>query len=392
VGANGITYNQDFGFKDPAGIVFINANDLTAIQNGTKKLEPLILRANAGDCLQVTLQNKLPTVLPEYDSWSMLPPILPGFNFNQVKTSNRVSLHPQLLTYNVTVSDGSVVGFNPDSTVGPGGSITYVWYAGNVSSDAAGNFIATPVEFGVTHLRDFGDSIKHSSHGLIGSLIIEPQGSTFTTIGNLNSTADVKSSTGALLFREFVLNYQDDLTMQNAAGVAMRNNRAADDSEDSSMKAFNYRNEPLWARLGLPPESTLQTLNAQDYTNTLSSTGPNPGCGGACGDPLTPLFTAKAGTAVRFRILETAGHPRQHGFTLFGHHWNFEPWTNNSTKLGNNPFTFEIGSYSGIGPTRHLNILTTAGGLLKVPGDYLYRTQDSFNFSSGLWGIFRVTP
>jgi manganese oxidase len=117
------------------------------------------------------------------------------------------------------------------------------------------------------------------------------------------------------------------------------------------------------------------------------------GCGGPCGDPATPLFTAPAGTPVRFRVPDVAGHPRQHGFTVFGHHWNFEPWTNNSTAQGVNLFTFEAGSYSGIGPTRHDNILTNASGLFSIAGDYLYRTQESFQFSSGgLWGIFRVTP
>jgi hypothetical protein len=115
------------------------------------------------------------------------------------------------------------------------------------------------------------------------------------------------------------------------------------------------------------------------------------GCGGPCGDPATPVFTASAGTEVRFRVLHPAGKARQHGFTLFGHHWGFEPWTNDSTVQGHNPYTFEVGSYSGIAPARHLNILTTAGGLFHVPGDYLYRTQESFMFGGGLWGIFRVT-
>jgi hypothetical protein len=49
-----------------------------------------------------------------------------------------------------------------------------------------------------------------------------------------------------------------------------------------------------------------------------------------------------------------------------------------------------VGSFSHIGPTRHLNILTQAGGLTQVTGDFLYRTQDSFNFTGGMWGIFRV--
>ena len=71
---------------------------------------------------------------------------------------------------------------------------------------------------------------------------------------------------------------------------------------------------------------------------------------------------------MRFRVTQAAGHPRQHAFTVFGHHWNFEPWQNNSTVLGNNPLTFEVGSYSGISATRHLNILTTAGGTEEDPG------------------------
>jgi hypothetical protein len=170
----------------------------------------------------------------------------------------------------------------------------------------------------------------------------------------------------------------------------MRNFGNEDDAEDSGQQGFNYKREPLWARLGLPVETNLKTLNDQDYTNTLSSLASNPGCGGPCGDPETPVFTATAGSQVRFRILDAADHPRQHGFTLFGHHWNFEPWANNSLTMGNNTMTFEVGSYSGIGPTRHLNILTVAGGAFSARGDYLYRTQESFKFSGGLWGIFRV--
>jgi len=33
-----------------------------------------------------------------------------------------------------------------------------------------------------------------------------------------------------------------------------------------------------------------------------------------------------------------------------------------------------------------------AGGSRRITGDYLYRTQVSFMFDGGIWGIFRVTP
>ena len=139
------------------------------------------------------------------------------------------------------------------------------------------------------------------------------------------------------------------------------------------------------------PDHPGPSINDQELSNVLSSDDPNPGCGAFCGDPETPLFEATAGQSVRFRVLDVAGHPRQHGFTVHGHDWQLEPWENNSQVQGYNPRSFSIGSESGIGPTRHVNILTKAGGLFMQPGDYLYRTQESFNFSyGGLWGIFRV--
>jgi hypothetical protein len=406
-----LVYNSRFGIKDPNAIIFVEDADVASIQNGSRKPEPLILRAAAGDCIKLTLTNRLPTTLPESNSWNEMPMIINGFNFNQVKTSNRVSLHPQLLSANAFTDDAAAVGFNQDSTVGPGQSRTYTWYAGNRVVDANGNFVKAPVEFGATNLRDIGDVIKHASHGAIGSLIIEPIDSSWSyPVANSKATADVSSKTGT--FREFVLLYQDDLSVQRN-GEPLPNIADTDDSEDSGMKAFNYRTEPLWARLGRdirmpnsrePTDRTLlpnspppkdwpmdQAQDDDDYTNVLSSIQSNPGCGGPCGDPETPVFLAQAGVPVRFRVLHPAGHPRQHSFALFGHHWNFEPWTQLSTVQSFNPFTFEVGAEGGIGPTRHTNILTIAGGLFKVPGDYLYRTMDSFNFSGGgLWGIFRV--
>lgn len=406
----GIIYNPRFNFKDPAGIVFINARDRAAIRNGTKPLEPLVIRVNKGDCVEVRLRNRLPQELPEYDSFNQMQPIVPRFNFNQVKTSNRVSLHPQVLGYDVSGSDGSSVGYNPNTTVRPHNKIQYAWYAGRVSSTGS-SIVLTPAEFGVTHLRDVGDVIKHASHGLIGALVVEPTGAKYkdtVTGATLHSgaQADILDANNLPIFREFVSHYQDDVTMQDADGTiifngqvftntGMRNFDDTDDAEDSGQKAFNYKNEPFWARFGLPPETDLGTMNDQIYTNILSSKVSHSACIFATGrpcDPATPIFTASVGTPVRFRVLQAAGHSRQHGYTLFGHHWQFAPWTQNSTTQGNNPLTFEQGSYSGIGPTRHLNILTQAGGLTRVTGDFLYRTQDSFNFSGGLWGIFRVTP
>ena len=74
-------------------------------------------------------------------------------------------------------SDGKNVGFNPNQTVGPGGIARYTWYAGDVVVNGFQR-IATPIEFGATSLIS-SDPIKHSNKGAIGSLIIEPEGSTW---------------------------------------------------------------------------------------------------------------------------------------------------------------------------------------------------------------------
>jgi hypothetical protein len=406
-----VVYNKRSRLVDPNAILLVKDEQLSELKEGLRQPEPLILRAAAGECIEVTLTNSLPDALPENDSWNMMPMIVEKFNFNQVRTSNRVGLHSQLVAVNTYTDDGANVGFNKDSTVPPGGTKTYRWYAGDRYVDFYDNVTLTPVEFGSSGLRDMGDVIKHASHGSLGALVIEPLNSEWKVDPYSNASANVfDGPSGQYIFREFVVLYQTDLSLQQRSSDTtkwdglrpLRNMADTDDSEDSGMKAFNYRTEPLWGRLGVPittppiggPEDPpgTQSINDFDLTNILSSTAANPGCGGACGDPETPIFTAPSGSAVRFRVLDVAGHPRQHAFTIFGHHWNFEPWQNNSRVQGFNPRTFEIGSESGIGPTRHVNILTTAGGLFARPGDYVYRTQEGFQFSyGGLWGIFRVT-
>jgi hypothetical protein len=398
VGANGILYNTTFGLKDPAGIVFVEHDNVAPIQAGTKKLEPLILRARSGDCVNVKLTNKLPAVLPDYAGWNFMPVLINHFNLNQIHPSNEVSLHPQLMEYDVRTSDGANVGINERQTVAPGANIQYRWYAGKVQVQPNGVRTATPVEFGTINLTDYGDIMKHGSHGAIGSMIIEPQNSTWTfPESNSMATADVTAGTN--VFREFVLSYQDDLNMQAPDGTPIRNYVDDEDPEDSGMKAFNYRTDPIWARLGFLPQmketnpstfsdvpTLINNVNQAQVLRTITS-------------PIqTPIFMANAGMKLRFRVNEPTGHPRQHGFTLFGHSWFHEGWVNNSTVIWRpgidpEPDSMTIGSQSGHTARRHWNIvLPSAGGPFRVQGDYMYRTQESFQFTNGLWGILRVGP
>jgi hypothetical protein len=398
-------YNKRFHLQDPNAILFVltseNGKDTgyeELIRRGEKIPEPLVLRASAGECITVSLQNKLPKPMadglsfPGTWSYNLMPPLLEGFNFNSVTASSRVALHPQLLAHNASFESGGQVGLNPDTTSEDEAGTIHNWYAGDLSykgNPAKPDWKA--IEFGVVALQDQADVIKHASHGAVGALVVEPEGSTWETDCQILKKADCLDAAATVTqkdgkkFRELVVIYQDDLSLRRN-GEPLPNLRNGDDAEDSGQKAFNYKTEPLWARLGADPAADPETMNEYDYTNVFRS---------APADPATPLFTAEAGMPVRFRVVEPAGHPRNHGFTVFGHDWILNPWAKDSTVLdAHNPESANrFGSASGIGPARHVNLLIDhAGGSMGVPGDYMYRTQEGFMFSGGLWGIFRVLP
>ena len=112
-----------------------------------------MLRANAGECIQVTLTNELQP--------DQMAPFLP-------QVDPRVSMHAYGVSYDPNNGDGSSVGYNKDTTVGVGESITYFWRA--------------PASEGLYLFRDMGMPAGAdadgggSEHGLYGGLAVEPAG------------------------------------------------------------------------------------------------------------------------------------------------------------------------------------------------------------------------
>jgi hypothetical protein len=393
--------NQGGKLHDPTAILYVRTNDIDAATGKLKAgvpVEPLVLRANAGDCIEMTLFNNLPADYQDLPGWNTLPMIVDGFNANQVKPSNQVGLHPQLVAYDVVSSDGANVGFNvvgnPETytadgrqTAKPGESVKYKWYAGDIRMNGTTK-VATPIEFGATNLIS-SDPIKHSNKGAIASLIIEPQGATWIEDTTSRAQATVNKTDGTS-FREFVLQFQTDVNLRRSDlqgdAAAVPNVAGEEDAEDSGQKALNYRSEPMWKRMGYEPDTPLEQTRAFDFTNSLSNAQVG-------GDPVTPVFTAKAGTPVRFRVLNSNGHARNNVFQVHGHIWQQEPYINNSTQIGSNPLSEWKGAQQGHGASNHLDAVLQngAGGARGITGDYLFRTQSSFQFDNGLWGIFRVT-
>jgi hypothetical protein len=413
---------------DPTAILFVRSSDLDSnrrLKAGVP-IEPLVLRARAGECINLTLTNRLPNNPADLAGYNTLPFLTDHFNNNQIRPSNQVGLHPQLLRFDVRKSDGVNVGFNPVQTIGPNGQINYRWYAGDVKVDAYGNVTGVPIEFGTTNLSS-ADPIKHAHKGAIGALIIEPAGATWAEDAKSRASATVSSSAGN--FREFVTMFQTDVNLRvdglggsstdadlmatdpvaaidpsvsvattsdplfvNAArgrntGKPVKNIGDEDDSEDTGQKGINYRTEPLWKRMGFNPDTPFTETRKVIFTNSLSNTQVG-------ADPETPIYTVTAGESVRFRVLQPGGHTRDNVFMLHGHIWEEEPYANNSTVIGTNILSEWKGSQYGIGVGSHFDMLLKngAGGAFSIPGDYLYRSFHSFGFDGGLWGIFRVQP
>ena len=106
-----VTANEGHGLHDPTAMMYVLDEDLVyassaetgrmvpvGLQPDTP-IEPLILRANAGDCIRVTLRNELPETPPDVDGFNMFPMIVNRFNANQVHPSSQVGLHPQLVPH-----------------------------------------------------------------------------------------------------------------------------------------------------------------------------------------------------------------------------------------------------------------------------------------------------
>lgn len=106
-----VVYNK-FGDHDPNGMIYVLKQDSARIRKKAEELfklpvpqpyeevRPLVIRANVGDTIRVNFENKL---------------------------NRPTSIHVQGMCYDVLTSDGSDVGYNPDTTARR--FIRYVWHA-----------------------------------------------------------------------------------------------------------------------------------------------------------------------------------------------------------------------------------------------------------------------
>ncbi|MDD7177099.1 MAG: multicopper oxidase domain-containing protein [Lachnospiraceae bacterium] len=339
------------GDHDPDGLMFIPLEDLDRCKHEGYKPKPLILRANAGEWIEVTLHNLFNPKKP-----------VPYFDYPKVpldmkhKPSMRVSLNPQFLHYDPVCDSGINVGYNNrEQTVGVGESKKYLWFADQ--------------EYGACILQSFGDMRNHRYHGLFGAILIEPPGAKWYKNCSLTKAAfeeeAVITAPGTDPFRECVVLIQNGIRMLDKDGELIKT--ATDDGEevddeDTGEKGYNYRSERFANRL------KKDKRRSKVFSSRVH------------GDPATPVFTAYPGERVIFRTMMPADKPRNVGFTIHDHEWRQQP---------DDPLSRIIplqGAVS-IGDTFDMELMDGSA----CPGDYLYRSGSlRWDVESGMWGIFRV--
>jgi len=278
---------------DPTGILYVftkdlkptgdvpntaaNRKDLTVPVTLRSKapIEPLVLRASAGDCIKVKLRNRLLNpakrkldggpvynangartfeckakmyadelatqplkankvkcdVMPDLPSGNSIPAMvrrdrdapagMTSFQTNLMAPSAHVGLHPALVEYDVTRADGVNVGINATRTVAPGRRRTYHWYAGHLEAAfkvrANGTVNKRVVKLQARPIEFGGfnlmpaDKIKQGQKGLIGAGVIYPAGATWSVDGGSNAAATV--TTAATSFRDFTVTAQKGASM-----------------------------------------------------------------------------------------------------------------------------------------------------------------------------------
>lgn len=355
----GLRYSRRFGISDEKAVVYVlnreplqcsprsategcgppdarsNAQVLDTLRAefaAGRPIEPLVMRAAAGQCLEVTLRNHLPATLDDGPGLAadgkpaevqesqayhnFLPMITDGFNLNQFRMSSSVGLSAPRVAQHPIWADGSNVGLNgavrdwvDDPHAPPAPGTQAVDPVGTARGASQGSLVppctlgdssrcrqtfwwsATdfehanqPVELGALPLASFGDPIKHPMHGLGGALVIGPQGAgvcaddRFATARRRGYgdtvpggvSAEICDAEGRHLYVDHVLMMQDAVNATRG-GMPVGNLSGAEEPDDYGMKALNYRTEPLWARRGGDPSVPFELRNEMDYSQAMSS-------------------------------------------------------------------------------------------------------------------------
>lgn len=339
-----ITYNR-FGWHDPQGRFFVLKEELERhgglecyirkVERQEIKVEPLVIRANAGDCIELRTTN-------------LLPEFIEGSPFQQRTRTDIVGHHLHLVKFDTIVSDGSANGWNNIAGARKYETLVERFFANE--------------ELQTVFFHDHLFANVHQQHGLFGALIIEEAGATFH---NPQNGKELRFGTRAVIrrkdgtsFREFALFVHDFAFLFDRKGKPINPPEVPGSHDDPGVMGINYRAEPMRERL----------RKKEDPAYLFSSF--------VHGDPATPIFETYPGDELMFRLVDGA-HEEQHSFNITGMSWRKEPADARSPLAASQTL--------GVSEAFNLNVTQRYGA-----GDYLYYFGGIDDAWLGLWGILRV--
>lgn len=339
-----VTYNR-YGWHDPQARFFVLKEELERhgglecyiqkVEEQQIKVEPLVIRANAGDCIELRTTN----LLPEY---------IEASPFQHRTRTDIVGHHVHLVKFDTIVSDGSANGWNNIA-----GARRY--------ETLLERFFANE-ELQTVFFHDHLFANVHQQHGLFGALIIEEAGATFH---NPQNGKELNSGTQAVIrrrngtsFREFALFVHDFALLFDKNGKPLNPPEVPGSHDDPGVMGINYRSEPMRERL----------RKKEDPAYLFSSF--------VHGDPATPILETYPGDELMIRLIDGA-HEEQHSFNVTGMSWRKERADPKSP--------LAVSQTIGISEAFNLNVTENYGA-----GDYLYYFGGIDDAWLGLWGIIRV--
>ena len=339
-----LVYN-DFGWHDPQGRFFVLKEDiekagtldsyLAKVECGEIRPEPLVIRANAGDCIEIRFTNLLPEFIEE--------------SAFQLRTlTDIIGYHIHLVKFDTIVSDGAANGWNNIAGARQYETLVERFFANE--------------ELHTVFFHDHLFANMHQQHGLFGALIVEPAGAVFL---DPKTGEELKSGTKAVIrtadgesFREFALFLHDFALLFDEKDHPLNPPEHPGSDDDPGVMGINYRCEPMPERLKIKNDP------AHIFSSFVYS------------DPATPILETYPGEPIRIRLLDGA-HEEQHVFNIEG-----LPWRKEIT----DPVSPLVQAQT-IGISEAFNIHIDEP---YAAGDYLYYSGGIDDLWLGLWGIIRA--
>jgi hypothetical protein len=451
---------------DNNGMIFVLNEDKDGVLNGTKPVDPLVIRSNVSDCVAITFGSELNPATQHkvnmHTHFVQFDPrasdgVITGFSYEQsVYSADREGRTLVSVDSPATVTVSNVTNLRTGISIGVGVGTpdievrTITGISGNqltldsalTNSHAAG--VPVTVEFvqyrwysdvdsGTVFWHDHVDGIKSWAHGLFGAHIIEPTGATFR-----NPVTGAPAKSGTIVdvimpgnksvgvgqsgsFREFMIFLhngrfgRNELTPASGGGLnafnfgqeceeGSINLRAAPFGErtpEGTIIREGASTDPAVAAVNVDPTTTDQRFeyNGRRCRNAWNNFGDNPTDADnntvratvttvdpyvfssvKYGDPKTPLLRAYVGDDVVIRTIGLS--ERAEALRIQGHKFRMERFHADGQLLDS--------ATTGISERFDYVLDGGAGGVKKVPGDYLYHSTRQFALESGAWGIFRV--